>query len=192
MSIALIVGLGNPGSRYENTRHNAGFWLVDKIADQARESFRLESKFYGEICRVTLANHQCWLLKPTTFMNKSGQAIGTLANFYKITPEQILVVHDELDLPCGTARLKKGGGAGGHNGLKDTIAHLSTQQFIRARIGIDHPGNRNDVVNYVLKPPSQDERVAIDNAIERLADVMPLAIAGGTSFEKAMQQLHTK
>jgi PTH1 family peptidyl-tRNA hydrolase len=192
MSIELVVGLGNPGSRYDNTRHNAGFWLVDKLAEQAREQFRQETKFHGEVCRVILGSHQCWLLKPAIFMNKSGQAIGALANFYKITPEQILVVHDELDLPCGTARLKKGGGAGGHNGLKDTIAHLGTQQFIRARIGIDHPGNRAEVVNYVLKPPSQDEKISIDNAIERLVDVMPLVLSGGTSYEKAMQQLHTK
>jgi PTH1 family peptidyl-tRNA hydrolase len=192
MSISLIVGLGNPGSRYDNTRHNAGFWLVDALANRARTPFHQEVKFHGELCRVTLANHQCWLLKPTTFMNKSGQAIGALAHFYKIPPEHILVVHDELDLACGTARLKKGGGAGGHNGLKDTISHLGTQQFVRARIGIDHPGNRADVVNYVLKPPSQDEKISIDNAIERLIDVIPLVIAGGTSFEKAMQQLHTK
>ncbi len=192
MSIVLIVGLGNPGARYENTRHNAGFWLVDKLAEQMRESFHFENKFHGELCRVVLANHPCWLLKPTTFMNKSGQAIGALVNFYKIAPEQILVIHDELDLPSGTVRLKKGGGAGGHNGLKDTIAHLSSQQFTRARIGIDHPKNRTEVINYVLKPPSQDEQIVINHAIERLIDVMPLVVAGGTDFEKAMQQLHTK
>ncbi|MFV2058740.1 MAG: aminoacyl-tRNA hydrolase, partial [Thiohalomonadales bacterium] len=145
MKIQLIVGLGNPGAQYEQTRHNVGFWFVDLIARQCTVSFRAENKFQGEIAKASIVGvdnvaADVWLLKPMTFMNNSGQSIGALSRFYKIPVEAMLVVHDELDLPSGTARLKKSGGHGGHNGLRDTIAHLGVNTFNRLRLGIDHPG----------------------------------------------------
>ncbi len=190
MSISLLVGFGNPGAQYEKTRHNAGFWLLDKIADQHRIHFRLESKFHGEICRLNLNGQECWLLKPTTFMNLSGQAVNALAQFYKISPAQILIAHDELDLEVGIVRLKRGGGHGGHNGLRDTVKHLGTSDFARIRIGIGHPGQREQVVNHVLNQPSATERNAIDDSLTRITDLLPQILTSG--FDKAMQQLNTK
>lgn len=188
--IALVVGLGNPGERYEQTRHNAGFWFVDALARRHGGSFRSESKFHGEACRISLDGETLWLLKPMTFMNKSGQAIASLANFYKIAPESILVAHDELDLPPGTARLKSGGGHGGHNGLRDTISQLgNNKNFQRLRIGIGHPGHSSQVTGYVLGKPSPDEQRLMDEAISKSIDVMPLAVAG--ELQKAMNRLHT-
>lgn len=187
MSIALIVGLGNPGPRYINTRHNAGFWLLDKLAVPAQVQFRREAKFHGEVCR--LEQGKCWLLKPNTFMNHSGQAVAALANYYKIPVEQILVVHDELDFPPGKARLKQGGGDGRHNGLKNIIAHLGSNKFLRLRLGIGHPGRSDGVVNYVLSDPSRDEQTAIEVAMDVGLELMPLIVAG--EVNKAMQQLHS-
>ncbi len=189
MSLALIVGLGNPGPNYIATRHNAGFWLLDNLAEQATVQFRQESKFHGEVCRVEQGGFKYWLLKPNTFMNHSGQAVVALANYYKIPVEQILVVHDELDFPPGTARLKKGGSDGRHNGLKSIIAHLSDNQFLRLRLGIGHPGRSSQVTNYVLGTPTRDEQAAIEAAINTALEVMPLIVAG--EINKAMQQLHT-
>ncbi|MBE9562087.1 MAG: aminoacyl-tRNA hydrolase [Proteobacteria bacterium] len=183
----LIVGLGNPGSRYENTRHNAGFWLIDQIADT--EQFRTETKFHGQVCKVKFPSTDCWLLKPNTFMNNSGQAVIALANYYKITVEQILIVHDELDFPAGTIRLKKGGGDGKHNGLKSIISHLGDNNFLRLRIGIGHPGRGGNVTNYVLNSPTKDEQIEIAAKMDTVLQVIPYIVEG--NLEKAMQQLHS-
>jgi PTH1 family peptidyl-tRNA hydrolase len=183
------VGLGNPGPRYTTTRHNAGFWLVDNLAVQAATKFRQDAKFFGEVCRVEQGDLKYWLLKPKTFMNHSGQAVAALANYYKIPIEQILVVHDDLDFPPGKARLKQGGSDGRHNGLKSIIAHLSSNQFLRLRLGIGHPGHSDDVINYVLGSPSRDDQAAIETAMDAILEVMSLILAGDVN--KAMQQLHT-
>ena len=184
----LLVGLGNPGREYEATRHNAGFWWVENLADARGASLKAESRFFGRVGRLTGGGHDCWLLLPQTYMNRSGQAVGALAGFYKIPPEEILVAHDELDLPPGAARLKKGGGVAGHNGLKDISARLGPD-FWRLRIGIGHPGERAAVVNYVLHPPRAEETELISEAITRSLEVWPLIFAG--EMEKAMHRLHT-
>ena len=185
----LLVGLGNPGREYEATRHNAGFWFVDAVADKHGASLRNESRFHGLAARISQGGRECWLLEPTTFMNVSGRAVGALARFYKIEPHEILVVHDELDLPPGGVKLKRGGGAAGHNGLKDIIAHVG-QDFWRLRLGIGHPGDRNQVIHYVLQPPRLEEMREIESAIGRSLDVWPLLWEDRT--EAAMLQLHTK
>lgn len=188
-AIKLIVGLGNPGAEYANTRHNAGFWWVDCVAHDESISLRPESKFHGLAGRVGNGSDELWLLQPQTYMNRSGLSVVAQARFYKLTPEQILVVHDELDLPPGAAKLKQGGGHGGHNGLKDIIAHLGSPNFWRLRLGIGHPGDRNEVANFVLKPPRQEEQRVIDDAIDVSLKVLPLLRKG--DFPKAMHQLHT-
>ena len=188
-SIRLIVGLGNPGREYENTRHNAGFWWLDEFARTQNLGFRSEAKFHEQAARGQLHGHEVFLLKPQTFMNVSGRAVGALAQFYKIAPAEILVVHDELDLPPGSAKLKLGGGHGGHNGLKDIIAHLGTKDFWRLRLGIGHPGERSEVVNFVLNDPRREERAQIDEAMQRALDVAHLVVEGKT--EAAMLKLHS-
>lgn len=188
-AIRLVVGLGNPGPEYEKTRHNAGFWLVDELAWQHKAPLRAEGKYFGEVSRATLAAGDLWLLKPMTYMNLSGQAVGALARFYKIAPEEILVVHDELDLAPGVARLKQAGGHGGHNGLKDIIAKLGSPNFWRLRIGIGHPGDRNEVANFVLKKARAEEQQLIDEAIAKSLQVMPDILAGNSAV--AMKNLHT-
>jgi PTH1 family peptidyl-tRNA hydrolase len=188
-AIRLIVGLGNPGREYENTRHNAGFWWVDELARSYRLDFRNEAKLHGLSARGNFHGHEVFLLKPQTFMNVSGRAVGALAQFYKIAPAEVLVVHDELDLPPGSAKLKLGGGHGGHNGLKDIIAHLGTKEFWRLRIGVGHPGDRAEVVNFVLNAPRKEEQVLIDEAVRRAQDVAPLIIEG--KLEAAMLKLHS-
>lgn len=185
--IKLFVGLGNPGDKYERTRHNAGFWWIDQIAAQTNTKLVSDTKFLGIIGKI---NQESWLLKPTTFMNLSGKAVAALANYYKITPAEILVIHDELDLPAGGIKLKFSGGHGGHNGLKDIHAALGTPNYWRLRIGIGHPGDRNEVVNFVLKPPLKDEKNAIDDSITESAKLFDLMLAG--EFENAMLKLHTK
>ena len=248
MSIALIVGLGNPSPQYVATRHNAGFWLVDNLAN---EPFHTKTKFYGSVCRAQMEQptqspgkkpltppsqsekqsaalfqkaelHDekpsflqrlftspkkakqavpisqrkngefltCWLLKPNTFMNRSGLAVAALAHYYQIPPQQILVVHDDLDFPPGKVRLKQGGGDGRHNGLKSIIAQLGSNQFLRLRLGIGHPGRREDVTGYVLNAPTRDEQIEIEAAMTAALEVMPLIVAG--EVNKAMQQLHSK
>jgi PTH1 family peptidyl-tRNA hydrolase len=186
----LVVGLGNPGRKYEATRHNAGFWWVDEVARAANASFRAESRFSGEVAKGQ--GSDTWLLKPQTFMNQSGRAVGALANFYRIAPSDILVAHDELDLPPGTVRLKFGGGLSG-NGLKDVAAVLGTRDFWRLRIGIGHPrelaASEQEVVDYVLHSPRLDEKKAIDEALSKAMDVWPLIAAH--DMEKAMLRLHT-
>jgi len=187
--IKLLVGLGNPGDRYEATRHNAGFWWVDQLAAASGSKLALDAKFFGLAGKLA-STADTWLLKPTTFMNASGKAVAALANYYKITPAQILVIHDELDLNPGTVKLKKGGGHGGHNGLKDITAALGTADFWRLRLGIGHPGDRNEVINFVLKAPSRDEQNAINVCIDDSVAVTNQLLNG--DFEGAMLKLHTK
>ena len=188
-SIRLIVGLGNPGREYETTRHNAGYWWVDELARLQNLGFKSEAKFHGLMARGQLHGHEILLLKPQTFMNASGRSVGALVQFYKIEPAEILVVHDELDLPPGVARLKLGGGHGGHNGLKDIIAHLGTRDFWRLRLGIGHPGEGADVASFVLNDPRREERGLIDEAMQKAQNVAHLVIEGKT--EAAMLKLHS-
>ena len=187
-SVRVIVGLGNPGAEYEYTRHNAGFWFVDQLAEVYRADFRVESKFQGVTARVRIGGNDLLLLKPATFMNRSGQAIQALASFYKFAPEQILVAHDELDLPPGDARLKLGGGHGGHNGLRSVHQHLG-ESYARLRIGIGHPGNKDLVLDYVLGRPSQPDLRAIEDALIRAQAALEMLVTQGWS--KASQLLHT-
>ena len=189
MPIRLIVGLGNPGPRYADTRHNAGFWFVDRLVAGLGGSFRAESRFEGEVARVSVGGLACDLLKPLTFMNKSGNAVQKLAGFHKIPPAQILVVHDELDLPVGTARLKMGGGHGGHNGLRDLHRHLGPD-YARLRIGIGHPGIREAVVGYVLERPSRVEEAAMLDAINAALESVNDLVAG--DWDKAVRRLHAR
>ncbi|MCP1660827.1 aminoacyl-tRNA hydrolase [Neisseria perflava] len=188
--IKLIVGLGNPGQEYEHTRHNVGFWLLDELAWQWRATFKDEKKFFGQVARVSREGGDVWLLKPMTFMNRSGQAVAALAQFYKIKPEEILVVHDELDIACGRIKFKLGGGNGGHNGLKDIQARLGTLNFYRLRLGIDHPGDKNLVVGYVLNKPSAADRELIDDSIRKSLQGIPDLVAG--EWETAQRFLHSK
>lgn len=187
--IKLLAGLGNPGEKYEATRHNAGFWWVDQLAASTNSKLALDTKFFGMAAKLN-PTADTWLLKPTTFMNASGKAVAALANYYKILPAQILVIHDELDLPAGGIKLKFGGGHGGHNGLKDIAAALGTQEFWRLRLGIGHPGDRNEVVNFVLKAPTKDEQAAIDEKVYDSTKLIDLLLTG--EFENAMLKLHTK
>ncbi len=187
-AVRLIVGLGNPGAKYTKTRHNAGFWFVEALANASGSTFRVESKFSGEACKVTLAGNPVWLLKPTTFMNRSGLAVKQISSFYKIPVESILVVHDELDLPPGTARLKEGGGHGGHNGLRDIHAHMG-KEYKRLRIGVGHPGDRNKVVDYVLSQVTVSDEIEINNSIDDALGVIDWVVTG--DMQKAMNRLHT-
>jgi PTH1 family peptidyl-tRNA hydrolase len=187
-SIRLIVGLGNPGPKYEETRHNAGFWFVDRLASRHGGSFRTEARFHGLVASIVLDGCECRLLKPGTFMNRSGQSVSSLCHYFKIPPQQILLAHDELDLPAGVARFKLGGGHAGHNGLRDTMAALGSRDFYRLRIGIDHPQDRGKVVDYVLSRPSRIDAQAIDQALEVAADALPDLLAG--DLQKAMNRLH--
>jgi PTH1 family peptidyl-tRNA hydrolase len=190
MSIRLIVGLGNPGSEYELTRHNAGFWLVDRLAGSGLQR---EARFQGLAKKIKLADEEVWLLEPQTFMNRSGLSVAALCRFYKIEPAEILVVHDELDLPPGSTKLKKGGSSGGHNGLKDITAALGTQEYWRLRLGIGHPRElqlQQVVADFVLHRPRKEEQALIDEAIDKSLSVMPLLCQG--LFEKAMLELHTR
>ncbi len=174
--ISLVVGLGNPGAEYTETRHNAGFWFCERLAGRLGVALTREARFHGLAGQAR--REGIWFLLPQTYMNRSGQAVGALARFYRIAPAEMLVVHDELDIPPGQLRLKYGGGLGGHNGLKDITAHLGTQDYWRLRIGIGHPGDRNEVVNYVLKPPRREEQADIDGAIDRALDIWPLIADG--------------
>jgi PTH1 family peptidyl-tRNA hydrolase len=189
-AIKLIVGLGNPGTEYRGTRHNAGADFVEELARQNGDSLQADSKFYGLAGQVTLAGHALRLLIPTTFMNRSGQAVAAMATFYKIAPEEILVAHDELDISPGTARFKRGGGHGGHNGLRDIIPALgNSRDFYRLRIGIGHPGHASKVSGYVLSKPSSEDRNRIDACIEEAIAALPLLLAGDDT--KAMTRLHS-
>jgi PTH1 family peptidyl-tRNA hydrolase len=188
MAIRLIAGLGNPGREHERDRHNVGFWLLDRLSDAQGVSLRKDAKHHARIARIAAPSGDVWLCEPQTYMNLSGRSVAGLARFYKIAPEEILVVHDELDFPPGTARMKLGGGVAGHNGLKDIQAQLGTQGFWRLRIGIGHPGDRDVVADYVLNAPAPGERELIEAAVARGLEVMPLVLAG--NIQAAMQALH--
>ncbi len=184
----LVVGLGNPGAEYSETRHNAGFWFCERLARELGVSFSKEARFHGFAANAR--NDGVWLLMPQTFMNRSGQSVAALARFYRIEPAEILVAHDELDIPPGQLRLKFGGGLGGHNGLKDITAHLGTQDFWRLRIGIGHPGDRNEVVNFVLKRPGRAESDLIEESLDRALSAWPLMARG--DWNAATQRLNTR
>ena len=178
--IKLIVGLGNPGDKYTDTRHNAGEWLIERLARRFNVSLNPENKFFGKTVRTLLNGKEVRLLVPTTFMNLSGKAVGALASFYRIKPEEILVIHDELDLPAGTAKLKQGGGHGGHNGLKDIVAQLgNNNNFYRLRIGIGHPGHRDLVAGYVLNKPSPADRDALEKVLDEATDCVEMIFKDG-------------
>lgn len=187
--LRLLVGLGNPGADYLRTRHNAGFWFIDAIAQQCGARFGVESKLHAETARVSIGGQPVLLLKPTTFMNKSGIAVVSALRYYKIEPDEMLVAHDELDLPPGTARLKFDGGHGGQNGLRDIIAHLGDGKFHRLRVGIGHPGHKDKVTGWVLGRAGAKDEAEIMAAIGAAFDVLPLALAG--DFNEAMKRLHT-
>ncbi len=190
IDLKVIVGLGNPGPKYTETRHNAGFWFVEEVARAYSATFRGEKKFFGEVAKISVEGRDIWLLKPDTFMNRSGQAVKSLLSFYRINADQLLVAHDEIDLPPGTAKLKTGGGHGGHNGLRDIINQLGSRDFHRLRIGVGHPGSKDQVVDYVLHPASRDERALIDADIDDAIRIMPDLASG--ALEQAMQKLHSK
>jgi PTH1 family peptidyl-tRNA hydrolase len=187
-AIQLIVGLGNPGAEYENTRHNAGAWFVDYFASQKNIPLIREKKFFGMTAQASLSEGLFWILIPSTYMNESGKSVAAIARFYKIAPEAILVAHDELDFPVGTMRFKESGGHGGHNGLRSIIECLGTDQFMRLRIGIDHPGHRDRVVPYVLSKPSLSDREKIEDAISK--SVMPVTELILGNRQKAFRDLH--
>jgi PTH1 family peptidyl-tRNA hydrolase len=187
--IRLIIGLGNPGAEYANTRHNAGTWLVEELAAKAHAVLRPVLRLQGLHCFTQIHQQDCHLFIPTTFMNHSGQAVRALASYYKIPSAAILVLHDEIDLPVGRVRLKLDGGHGGHNGLRDIIQHLGTPNFYRLRIGVGHPGNSKEVIDYVLKSPKKAEREQIDVVLQEACQILPLLLAG--DYQKAMQQLHS-
>ncbi len=193
MPIRLIVGLGNPGAEYEQTRHNAGFWLVDNLANSLPGTrLQRETRYNALMARTSVAGQEVYLLEPQTYMNRSGQSVGALCRFFKITPDQVLVVHDELDLMPGIARLKKGGSAGGHNGLKDITAALGTQDYWRLRLGIGHPrtlGLQQPVADFVLHRPRREEQDLIEQAIDKSLLVMNQIVEG--KFEAATMKLHT-
>lgn len=187
--IKLLVGLGNPGPEYEDTRHNAGFWWLEAVARELRADLQPDRSFWGRCARINVEGRPLWLLEPTTFMNRSGQAVGALARFFKIAPEEILVAHDELDLPPGEVKLKKGGGHAGHNGLRDIHAQLGSHDYWRLRIGIGHPGVKSEVVHWVLKKPSPDQREALLQGIDRTLKALPDLLAG--RMDRAIALIHT-
>jgi PTH1 family peptidyl-tRNA hydrolase len=187
--LRLIVGLGNPGAEYLRTRHNAGFWFADALAQGHEARFGPETKLHGETCKLSIGGEPVWLLKPATFMNESGRAVAAALRYYKIAPEECLIAHDDLDLPPGAARLKFDGGHGGQNGLRDIIAQLGHAKFHRLRIGIGHPGHKDRVLSWVLGRPSAADESAMLDAIGAALAVLPLAVAG--DFSEAMKRLHT-
>jgi PTH1 family peptidyl-tRNA hydrolase len=187
--IKLFVGLGNPGPEYEATRHNAGFWWVDELARTLKTNFSMDKGFYGQVARTTVNGQTVWLLKPQLFMNLSGKSVASLARFFKIDPQEILVAHDELDIVPGEAKLKLGGSHAGHNGLRDIHAQLGTDAYWRLRLGVGHPGIKSEVVDWVLKKPSLDHRIAVDQSIERSLKALPHFLAG--EMDKAMMVVHT-
>ncbi len=187
--IRIIAGLGNPEEKYERTLHNAGFWFVDELARKYGGSFRYEKKFDADYCRINLHGEDVWLVKPQSYMNCSGQPIRGMLDYYRLKANQLLVAHDEIDLPPGTVRLKEGGGHGGHNGLRDIIKHCGNG-FLRLRLGVGHPGEKHKVTNYVLKRGSADTETAVERNIDEAIDVMPELVDGNVSA--AMKKLHTK
>ena len=189
LPLRIVVGLGNPGPEHQLTRHNAGFWFVDLLARRFGGEFRDYRKYSGETARITIGAQDLILVKPTTYMNRSGLAVRQLSDFFKVGPEEILVAHDELDIPVGAVRLKHGGGHGGHNGLRDTIAHMG-DNFWRLRLGVGHPGNKSEVIDYVLTRAPRAEEDMIMGAVSAAADAMPLLIEQGA--ERVMSKLHSR
>ena len=187
-TIRLIAGLGNPGSRYAKTRHNAGFWFVDELARQHAGSWRSEARFFGAQCQLSSSQGAVRLLKPETFMNASGRSVGALARYFNLEPDQILVAHDEIDLPCGVVRLKRGGGHGGHNGLRDIIAQLGDKGFARLRIGVGHPGHSDQVTDYVLRRAGSKEQELLDASVQRATEFFDDIVSG--KLDAAMNALH--
>jgi PTH1 family peptidyl-tRNA hydrolase len=188
--IRLLVGLGNPGPEYEATRHNAGFWWVDAVARKLGATLVAERSYHGLVARVNRPQGPLWLLEPQTYMNLSGKSVAALARFYKIAPDEILVAHDELDLPPGGLKLKQGGGHAGHNGLKDIHAQLGSADYWRLRLGIGHPGDRAEVIDYVLRKPPAEEREALQACIAKSLDALDALLAG--EMERATMKLHAK
>ena len=187
--IKLFVGLGNPGPEYEATRHNAGFWWLDALARELKSSLVLDKNYHGQVARTSVNGQTVWLLKPLTFMNLSGKSVSALARFFKISPNEIMVVHDELDIAPGQIKLKFGGSHAGHNGLRDLHAQFGTGNYWRLRIGVGHPGDKAEVINWVLKKPSQEHRMAIEDCINRSLAAFPLLLAG--EMDKATMLIHT-
>ena len=187
--IRLIVGLGNPGDKYTATQHNAGFWFLDKLASRHQASFRSETKFKAEVASFEYAGNRVWLLKPTTFMNLSGECVGPFAKYYQIDPKNTLVAHDELDLPVGTSRFKWAGGDGGHNGIRDIFKHFA-KDFWRLRVGVGHPGTKEQVLSFVMQAPSSKEQSIIDDSLDRIFETMTDVLTG--DMEAAMRSLHKK
>lgn len=187
--LKLIVGLGNPGTRYSETRHNAGFWFVDRIADTYSCGFTSGHKFNGDLARFRYHDNECQLLKPRTFMNESGRSVQAVMNYFGISPEEVLVIHDEIDFAPGIIRIKLGGGAAGHNGVGDIINCIGSNAFLRIRIGVGHPGDKDKVIGTVLGKPSRTERKLIEDAIDRGIEVFPMILEG--EYQKAMTSLHT-
>ncbi len=187
--IKAIAGLGNPGPRYAETRHNAGFWFVDELARLNGGSWRSESKFHGDLADIRLAGEKVWLIKPMTYMNCSGQGVRALLDYYKMAPAELLVAYDELDLEPGVARFKQGGGHGGHNGLRDICSHLGSRDFSRLRIGIGHPGHKDQVSDYVLSRARREQQQAMDAAVDEALRVIEQYVAGET--DSATKALHT-
>lgn len=187
--IRLFVGLGNPGPQYEETRHNAGFWWIDALARQWGVSLNLDRGYHGLVARTQIGGENVWLLEPQTFMNLSGKSVAALARFFKISPQEILVVHDELDVVPGQAKLKLGGSHAGHNGLRDIHAQLGTDQYWRLRLGIGHPGVKSEVIHWVLQKPSQDQRIAIEQCVDRTLKAVPDLLTG--DMAKATLVVHT-
>ena len=187
--IKLLVGLGNPGPEYEATRHNAGFWWIDAVARQLKVGLSMDKGYHGLVARTAVNGQTLWLLEPQTFMNLSGKSVAALARFFKIAPEEILVAHDELDIAPGEAKLKFGGSHAGHNGLRDIHAQLGTDNYWRLRLGVGHPGIKAEVIHWVLKKPSLDHRIAIDQCIERCIQALPHFWTG--EMDKATMLVHT-
>ena len=189
-AISLVCGLGNPGAQYEATRHNAGFWFLDALARTCSLPWRPETRFFGDLADSRLANQRVRFLKPGTFMNECGGSVAAVCAYFDIPPEQVLVVHDDLDLPAGTVRVKQGGGHGGHNGLRDIFAKLGSREFIRLRIGIGHPGNSDDVSDWVLRKPSPEDKEAMLDAVDRAVAQIDQLVGG--DLEPVMKVLHTQ
>ena len=187
--IRIIAGLGNPEEKYERTLHNAGFWFVDALARKYGGSFRFDKKFDADYCRINLHGDYVWLIKPQSFMNQSGGPVRAMLDYYQLKTVELLVAHDEIDLPPGTTRLKEGGGHGGHNGLRDIIRHCGPD-FVRLRLGVGHPGEKSQVTNYVLKRGSSEVESAIHDNVDEAVDLMPVLLDDGLSA--AMKRLHTK
>jgi PTH1 family peptidyl-tRNA hydrolase len=187
--LRIIAGLGNPGEKYERTLHNAGFWFVDALARKYGGQFRFEKKFDTDYCRINLHGDEVWLMKPQGFMNESGTPVRGMLDYYRLRTTELLVAHDEIDLPPGTVRLKQGGGHGGHNGLRDIIRHCGAD-FMRLRLGVGHPGDKSKVTSYVLKRGSGETEAAIEGNVDEAVDVMPVLVEQG--LNAAMKKLHTK